>query len=76
VSALRQALARVFPDAAARYRPPCRKVAHKSWGAAEAHIRASLRREDTCVDGDRLEPYDCPSCGMVHVGHKRERAGG
>lgn len=76
MSDLRTALAQVFPDAVRRYRPPCRKVGHKSFGAAEAHIRASRRRGDTCVDGDTLAPYTCHNCGMVHVGHRRERTDG
>lgn len=49
-----------------------RKTPYKSHGAAQAAIRASLRRADTCDQGDTLEPYQCPvRRDHWHIGHAR-----
>lgn len=67
MSTLRDALAALFPDVAARQ---CRKVGHKSQGKAEAHLRAMRRRAETCVDPDALATYRCGRCGLWHTGHE------
>lgn len=68
------ALAPLYPEIAARL---CRKHRHHSPGAAEAQLRASRRRADTCADPAALTVYECTSrCGrgVWHVGHARRRA--
>ena len=46
----------------------CRKHPHKSKGAAEAQLRALLKREDDHGNSQELCSYIC-QCGFWHVGH-------
>lgn len=53
---------------------PCErrgKVKYKSKGAAQAHIRALLKRPERLRDGDTLNEYKCRHCFRWHVGHSR-----
>lgn len=61
---LRDALLKAFPDRL------CRKIRHDSQGAAETHLRASLKRYETCEVADRLVVYPCHRCKGWHVGHE------
>lgn len=49
------------------------KVRYESQGAARAAVRASLRRGDTCRDGETLGEYHCPRCLGWHVGHRKQK---
>lgn len=53
----------------------CNKQAHKSKGAAEAHLRHLVRDGvERPKNGQPLVVYPCiiyrPHCGFWHVGHK------
>ncbi len=48
---------------------PTRKQAHASKGAAEAQLRALLKLDEGCRDGNGLYTYLC-RCGAWHVGHR------
>jgi hypothetical protein len=53
------------------YRRCKKKVAHKSQGAAEAHVRSLERRG--IMDG-KVHVYVCFYCHQWHVGHVKQRA--
>jgi hypothetical protein len=53
------------------YRRCKRKVAYKSQGAAEAHIRSLERRE---IMQGIVHAYVCFYCHQWHVGHVKQRA--
>lgn len=53
-----------------RSRPCWRKRRHESLGAAEAHLRALLKRP-FAKDTDRLNAYHCPHCHGYHIGRLR-----
>lgn len=65
-------LARIgdVPSAAVlRQKLPCwRKVPHRSFGAADAHLRA-LKRNPLVRDIASLRAYECVHCRRFHVGH-------
>lgn len=63
----------LFPRPTSVQRGCFGKVRYQSAGAAEAAIRASLRRADTCRDGPALQYYSCPRCLGWHVGHRKEK---
>ena len=50
------------------------KVKYKSKGAAQAAIRALLKRPERVKDAGTLQEYKCPHCYYWHVGHDRSAA--
>lgn len=48
--------------------PPCRKRAYGSAGAADAHIRALVKKEGPETTAT-LQSYQCRRCAQWHVGH-------
>ncbi len=48
------------------------KHAHKSEGAAQAHIRALVQLGR--AEADNIRAYRCPYCNRWHVGHYARRS--
>lgn len=60
-----------FPEPTRAQRGCYGKERHDSEGAAQSAVRASLRRDETCREGERLQTYRCRRCLGWHVGHGR-----